>query len=425
MKIRELIIKDVCCFADEQRFTIRPITFLVGENSTGKSTALGCLQILSNFMQGKGLDFNVKPYMMGKFADIVRRSRPIKKRFQLGVKIEGKEQNNTLEYFLSIAEKEKGTEPVVQKQRMVFPSGNEIALTEQKKKTKKLQETESVKKKGKKTILAVAIDSNTLKKRGFLPLARSLCCSLPDGNELPDPIKNDLMNYIDLFSSCGKVYSFAPVRSEPQRTYSLLREEFHLEDSKTSMALNGVSGMRKREWNKLIKFGKSSGLFAGIDVVKLGEFEGGPFQLRIKVRGPKVDLINVGYGVNQILPILVRILCHKEPAGFLIQQPEVHLHPKAQAELSSLLIEIHKTMGHSFVIETHSDYMVDRARIEIGKGNIKPEDVSLIYLEPIGNKVEVHNVSFDENSNMKGIVPKGYQDFFIKETNNLLSCGGD
>ena len=104
-----------------------------------------------------------------------------------------------------------------------------------------------------------------------------------------------------------------------------------------------------------------------------------------------------------------------------MQQPEVHLHPKGQAELTSLLVDLNKD-EKSFVVETHSDAMIDRARIEIMKKRIKPEDVSLIYLEPSGNKVEVHNISFDEQANMID-VPGSYRDFFLKESDKLLGFG--
>ncbi len=122
--------------------------------------------------------------------------------------------------------------------------------------------------------------------------------------------------------------------------------------------------------------------------------------------------------VSQILPILVRIF-RNQSAKFLLQQPEVHLHPKGQAELVSLLVNNNKTHKNSFVIETHSDYMINRIRIEIMKGKIKPEDVSLIYLEPAGNQVKTHNIRFDAQANMIN-VPDGYRDFFLKESDELL-----
>ena len=106
-------------------------------------------------------------------------------------------------------------------------------------------------------------------------------------------------------------------------------------------------------------------------------------------------------------------------AKFLLQQPEVHLHPKGQAELASLLVNINKTHTNSFVIETHSDYMIDRIRIEILNKNIKPDEVSLIYLEPDGNQVKTHNIRFDAQANMIN-VPDGYRDFFLKESDKLL-----
>ena len=141
--------------------------------------------------------------------------------------------------------------------------------------------------------------------------------------------------------------------------------------------------------------------------------------------------MDIGYGVSQILPLLVRLfypqkkdfqratfLSTRFRNRFLLQQPEVHLHPKAQAEFASLLIENIK-MNNSFLIETHSDYMIDRASIEIRKKNISHDDVSLIYLEPMEEGVKAYNMSFDKEGNLTG-APKGYRDFFIKESNRFL-----
>lgn len=103
----------------------------------------------------------------------------------------------------------------------------------------------------------------------------------------------------------------------------------------------------------------------------LGDTKSGPFQLKVKVRGPTVSFSDVGYGVSQIFPILVNVLAESlvrarsdantMPTYHLMQQPEVHLHPKAQAEFSSLLVRLANQGGQSFLVETHSDYMVDRA----------------------------------------------------------------
>ena len=149
---------------------------------------------------------------------------------------------------------------------------------------------------------------------------------------------------------------------------------------------------------------------------------GDPFQLQIKVKGPKANVIDVGYGVNQLLPILVRMFNAPRMMTFLMQQPEVHLHPRGQAELSSLLVDLVRRMEHKFIVETHSDYMVDRTRIEIMKKRISPEDVSLIYLEPSGNSVKVHNIEFDDQANLLG-VPDGYREFFLRESDRLLGFG--
>ena len=97
MNITQFTMEEVRCFAERQTLEIRPLTFLVGENSTGKTTALACFQVLANYLRGEGVDFNADPYSMGIFKDIIRNGRPKKKSFKLGFTTETVEW--TVEFF--------------------------------------------------------------------------------------------------------------------------------------------------------------------------------------------------------------------------------------------------------------------------------------------------------------------------------------
>ena len=449
MNLRKLIIEDVRCFVGRQEFNIRPLTFLVGENSTGKSTALGCFGILDNFMQGsrQGLDFNIEPYQMGSFADIVRRSNPRKKSFRLGFVFQYEE--GWMEYLLDCVERETGSEPIVLEEKFIFENGK-IILREVGQQADHPNRVESSPR-GFKVISSKKINQIAglleefivettqffLGRHAFRLLEYLAFLMRVEDEQGPPKFSSDeveFQNFLNLsqplwnkalFFSFG-TQSFGPTRSKPQRTYNPLKETVTPEGSETPMLLMNLSRTGEEAWQKLkhrlIEFGKASGLFTDIDVRRLGKSTGDPFQLQAKVNGPKVNLIDVGYGVSQILPILVRIFNMRQRTTFLMQQPEVHLHPRGQAELSSLLIDLIRQRRHNFVIETHSDYMVDRARIEIMKKRIAPEDVSLIYLEPSGNHVRVHNIAFDEQANLLG-APSSYRQFFLKESDRLLGFG--
>ena len=112
--------------AGRHEFNIRPLTFLVGENSTGKSTALGCLGALDHVINGvpDRLSFNKEPYQMGAFTDIVRKSRPVKKGFRLGFSFQN--DAGSMEYILRCEEKEKGAEAIVSKEKFIFENGEII-----------------------------------------------------------------------------------------------------------------------------------------------------------------------------------------------------------------------------------------------------------------------------------------------------------
>ncbi len=447
MNIQKLIIEDVRCFAGRQEFNIRPLTFLVGENSTGKSTVLGCFDALLRFARARGpygadLDFNVQPYQMGVFADIVRRSRPGKKNFKLGFESRSENKNENIEYVLTLAEKEKGSEPVVQEQKISGCNSEIIFLGEKQEEVERsgqrpefrrfLEMVDASEEGGNKQFrirmsepfAAMGVFAALDLGFSFRWLEEQEDLSLEE-KELQRSMRN-ILEALGIGRRYGYVensYSFAPIRSKPQRTYDPLKEDANPEGSDVPMVLMNMSRTDERGWKalkgELIEFGKSSGLFTDIHVRRLGTSMGDPFQLQIKVNGPRANVIDVGYGVNQLLPILVRLFNAGSKMAFLMQQPEVHLHPKGQAELSSLFTALVKQRRHRFVIETHSDAMINRARIEIMNKRIASEDVSLIYLEPAGNSVNVHNVRFDEQANLLG-APNGYRDFFLNESDKLL-----
>lgn len=451
--INKFFLRDVRCFDGEHEFNIRPLTFLIGENSTGKSTVLGCLQAVGNLFNYRGvseseIDFNFDPYQMGAFADIVRRSNPKKEDFELG--IEHVYGGKRVRYFLTLVERGRGSEPIIDHTRWAFDEGEIIFFMNESNQGQN-QEDEIRVVYGKKEN-EFHVSGNRYWFRGHWLTLDSLYYFLCDSSEDLDEAAESLLQFINrIFSmeqetkesrarrfrvsrgrrvrlgrtfrfSLPEIYSIAPIRSKPKRTYNPLKETATSDGSEIPMVLMNLSTSSEDEWEtlrkQLLKFGHASGLFTDIALRKLGRSKNDPFQLKIKVRGPSTNLMDVGYGVSQVLPILVRIFTEQD-AKFLLQQPEVHLHPKGQAELASLLVEMNKQNENSFVIETHSDYMIDRVRIEILNGKIHPEDVSLIYLEAVGNRVKTHNICFDAQANMIN-VPDGYRTFFLNESDKLL-----
>ena len=200
------------------------------------------------------------------------------------------------------------------------------------------------------------------------------------------------------------------------------------------MLMMRLDRTNKRHWDslhdELVAFGRDSGLFSDIKVRGHGKQMSDPFQLQVKVRsGPHANIVDAGYGISQSLPILVDIMADEPVRGrrrrsadgrtFLLQQPEVPLHPRGQAQLANLFIEAYRKRGSRFLIETHSDYIVDRVRISVRRGLLKPEDVSILYFEPNGRAAKIHSMSLDEDGNLQN-APAGYRDFFLRETDRLL-----
>lgn len=123
--------------------------------------------------------------------------------------------------------------------------------------------------------------------------------------------------------------------------------------------------------------------------------------------GRYVSLVDVGVGVSQVLPILCEIELMADnqtkskrsiPNLLMIEQPELHLHPRLQTELADSFID-NKGAG-SFLIETHSEEILQRILRRIREGKLKPHDVSLLYVKQDKNGVSnTEEVEISDNGN--------------------------
>ena len=185
-----------------------------------------------------------------------------------------------------------------------------------------------------------------------------------------------------------------------------------------------------RVWDRLKEdleqFGQQSGLFDEIYIRQLGKTGSEPFQIQVRKsgskrrKGPRRNLTDVGYGVSQVLPIATELLRSSGASLYLLQQPEVHLHPSAQAALGDLFCSVARNR-RQLIVETHSDYLIDRVRMAVRDGStrLSPRDISILFFERTGLDVQIHSLRIDKEGNLLN-APPGYRRFFMEETQRSL-----
>lgn len=429
--IDEFALRDVRCFHGEQRARLRPITLLVGENSTGKTTFLGCYSVLHRLLalpwvHADQVDFNWDPFSMGSFRDVVRARRGPGGRleeFVLGFKVMPA-QNSGVPYLLRVTFAEKGSQPVVASVHHEFAPGSFLSMRRQTDDSTILEIPDAqvgidVPLENWKFVLQQVAHRDRDEFLTMYPEARSISNFLLGLSEW-----EKTGSIRQLWSpNLHQVVPLAPLRSKPKRTYDPVRETPSADGDHIPMLMMRLDRTDKSRWSSLhdflIESGRESGLFSDIKVRSHGRQISDPFQLQVKVRsGAFANIMDVGYGVSQSLPILVDVR-RAQRCVFLLQQPEVHLHPVAQAGLAELFVESYRQQGNRFLIETHSDYIVDRVRILVRKRVLPEDDVSILYFEPTGNSATIHSITIDPDGNLNG-APDGYRDFFVRETDRLL-----
>jgi predicted ATPase len=431
---------------------LAPLTLLVGENSTGKTSFQALIRALWDVAFRDAVPyFREEPYDLGGFRDVVyndergRQAKSFEADFEYRQALGKTRETDKTSFHVTFTE--RGAVP--------FPTTRRVVRAET---WFEVDSQESG-----QTLVRFGTSNNNWEVTGernvlsrdetqLVPLRISAWeFTRPSKRDMPNgaheaensteyeglPNQDDLDQLERLVSSLRRPYSLrsaqerpfagAPVSSRPRRTYDPTRPSRDPEGEYIPTYLSSLYHRNQAGWQRLKreleKFGHTSGLFDEISIKSLGETEGDPFQVQVRKfggRGIQRNLIDVGYGVSQALPVLTELLRPDAPSLFLLQQPEVHLHPKAQAALGSLFCSI-ASQRRQLIVETHSDYIIDRVRMDIRdkKSDLKPEDVSLLFFEPGELEVKIHSLRFDETGNVLD-TPEGYRDFFMTEVRRSI-----
>ena len=130
--------------------------------------------------------------------------------------------------------------------------------------------------------------------------------------------------------------------------------------------------------------------------------------------GTRVTPADVGFGISQILPVIVEAVGGTSDA-ICVDQPEVHLHSRLQAEVADLMIETRDKK--QWIVETHSELLARRIQTRIAQGKVKPEEISILYVQPAEPGSTIRTLRLAEDGEWLDKWPGG---FFAESTNELI-----
>ena len=128
--------------------------------------------------------------------------------------------------------------------------------------------------------------------------------------------------------------------------------------------------------------------------------------------------IHAGFGITQILPIVIAALVAKPEDLLLIENPEVHLHPAGQAQMGQFLAKVAHS-GIQVIIETHSDHILNGVRRAVKAGVLSAGQVAIHFFQSrLGDDAQVVSPVLDSTGNID-TWPDGFFDQFDKDMNHF------
>jgi hypothetical protein len=240
----------------------------------------------------------------------------------------------------------------------------------------------------------------------------------------------------------NKIHHVRPIRAYPKRYHIIAEETDNLMNANTNHTEGLIAILENRqdvkeEVNKWLKkkFNIEISVKNEKDLI---------YSIFVKRDGLSLNLSDVGFGISQVLPILMQIFLAENGSIVIIEQPEIHIHPKAQADLADLCIEVSKNKNLKLIIETHSEAFLKRLRRRIAEYNYykdipyeNPEimdNIEILDTLISSSEVSIHNIErYSEQDSFHSTItevdisdsgefkwPKEFLDFSFDDNINFI-----
>ncbi|MBD3947556.1 AAA family ATPase [Nocardioides ganghwensis] len=227
---------------------------------------------------------------------------------------------------------------------------------------------------------------------------------LPPNPEAAELLAAMLEGGTELFDS---VEFLPPARPVPPRDISLSWAEDHAAYLSDLFEDEGDLQLEVNEWLHRFEIPYT------VTIDKYGDDDGDEqFELsliRDGAAGEKVQLRDVGFGVSQLLPIIVELLTSREKT-LLIEEPEAHVHPRLQSVLGDLFVTSNQDYGNVVIVETHSEPLLLRLQRRIAEGRIAADGVRVLHVLREGSASEIRPVGILQSGQLDYQWPGGFFD---------------
>ncbi|MBA0181609.1 DUF3696 domain-containing protein [Pectobacterium carotovorum] len=429
---------------------IRPITLIVGPNNSGKSSALAIPRILSQTLQS--YDNNIPLLLNGylgdfgtykdiTFGNITRRGIEIKISTSKNpnsnvnsnfLRRSGLDVNAEIVFYFKYKYRSKFREIVLKEIIIESSSRNVITITRSDDSENYVINT--LNNVTIPTELRSSISKN-MRVFNFLPKNLLLSYEMHTNQKVKDLITDETLNitralgYIcDILHRdlIGMEYLGA-MRSAPLRSYLYSGEKHSKvgisgENSANILAMDDIKGEKKTKnlISKVSDWLNKSGIASDLKINHLSDRH-----YEIKIQHPVTkeyeNYADVGYGNSQIIPVLTAGYNMNAGNILIIEEPEIHLHPKAQAELASFFLDMYKD-NKTVIAETHSEHLIVRLQQYIASQLIPERDIIIYYSYFIDNKKTLIKIELDELGNFTQPWPEGFFPQRLEEAKALAKA---
>lgn len=412
--LTHLRVRNLKSIEDSGRIALRPLTFLMGPNSSGKSTVLQAILLARQTVDAR--DITNPLVLEGKYANIGSYNEFIHKH--------GRERRLALEF---------GFAPVVFPRFPGLERVDRVTLTAEffyNRKTLQIYPTSvsyqtypdvfRVMKTGSvKGVTSVEV------YRGEERVARSKPglgkfydigppYVFPGVGRMRERELYYMLSYLPRHfeESLRNTFYVGPLRTSPQRTYVAAGE------TPQDVGLAGESTFSilwAAKWNRKLRekvFRPTSAWLSRFGIATTLELKriGGSYFTAILI-DPNLDIranfADVGFGASQVLPAIVEALYAPDGATIIMEQPEIHLHPGGQAVLGDLFAE-QALSGKQVIVETHSEHLVSHVLTRIADGRFPRDDLAVYYCCSEGGSTQVREIPVDEFGRLGEGLPPGF-----------------